>query len=261
MPLSPHLETFLSFATSHLIGDLEHDYHIQLKIDHSLRVLDNAKKILKGENITGNTATLTLLSALYHDIGRFPQYARYGTFKDADSTNHGRLGLLTLRDINLPKGLGKQDWKYIRSTVALHNVKKISPETPAPLSLMVNIVRDADKLDIYSIITDHLGENSKSKPVVIHSLEDNPNRYSEAVYQCVLSKEICDYSMMRYANDFILVITGWIFNLSFKTTLQLFAQSGIVEQAFSILPKDDKIQILESKTLKFINNNALLPLI
>jgi len=253
MPLSRHIETFTAYASSHLTGDQEHDYHIQLKIDHSLRVLDNARAILEGENVTGHTATLTSLAALYHDIGRFPQYTEYGTFKDVDSTNHGRLGVLTLRKIDLPKGLTDKDWRAIRTTVALHNVKEIRSETPASLTAMANTVRDADKLDIYSIILDHLGDNSDSKPVVIHSLEDRPHKYSQVVFDTVLSGRSCDYHLMRYTNDFILLITGWLFNLGFRTSVQLFAQSGLVEQAFSILPKDDKIQSLEEKVLKFMH--------
>ena len=242
---------------SHLTGDPEHDYHIQLKIDHALRVLDNARAILDGEKITGHVATLTLLAALYHDIGRFPQYSRYGTFKDMDSINHGRLGVLTLRELNLPAGLSRKDLRAVRATVALHNVKEIRPTTPAPLAGMVNVVRDADKLDIYPIVLDHLGKNSDSKPVVIHSLEDNPEAYSDAVFEAVVSQITCDYSLMRYSNDFILLITGWLFTLNFKTSIRLFAQSGLVEEAFSILPKDDKIKKLEEKIFTFMRYNNL----
>lgn len=257
MSLSRHVETFTAFASSHLTGDPEHDYHIQLKIDHSLRVLDNARAIIDGENVTGHTATLALLAALYHDIGRFPQYSRYGTFKDIDSTNHGRLGVLTLRELALPEGLSKQDLRAVRAAVALHNVKEIRPTTPVQLAVMVNIVRDADKLDIYPIILDHLGEDSDSKPVVIHSLEDDPDAYSDALFKAVLSQKTCDYSLMRYSNDFILLVTGWIFTLNFKTSIRLFAQSGLIEKAFSILPEDDKMQNLEEKVREFLHYNTL----
>jgi len=259
MHLSHHVETFTAFASNHLTGNQKDDYLIQLKIDHSLRVLDNARAILDGENITGHTATLTLLAALYHDIGRFPQYAKYGTFKDEDSTNHGRLGVLALREMKLPGGLTTQDWRIIRAAVALHNVKDIRTGISDPLATMVNTVRDADKLDIYAIILDHLGEESDSKPVIIHSLEDNPERYSETVYEVVFSEKSCDYHLMRYANDFILLVTGWLFNLSFTTSIQLFAQRELIEQAFSLLPKDNKIQALENKVLNLMHYKSLSP--
>ena len=257
MLLSPHVEKLTDFASSHLTGIPAHDYHIQLKIDHTLRVLANTQAILDGEKITGHIAQLSLLSALYHDIGRFPQYARYGTFKDVDSTNHGRLGVLTLRDLDLPTGVTEHDWRAIRTTVALHNVKEINPNMSDRLTTMVNIVRDADKLDINQIILDHLGKNSDSKPVVIMSLEDNPNKYSQAVYDEVFSQRTCDYSLMHYCNDFILLSIGWLFTLNFKTTIRLFAQNGLIEEAFSVLPKDDKIQSLKDKALTFIRYNNL----
>lgn len=253
MTLSRHVEIFTTFASSHLTDDPEHNYYIQLKIDHSLRVLDNARAILDGEKISGHTATLTLIAALYHDIGRFPQYSKYGTFKDADSTNHGRLGVLTLRELNLPSGLSKQDWRTIRAAVGLHNVKDIHPKTRKQLATIVNIVRDADKLDICQIILDHLGKKSNSNPVVIHSLENNPTAYSNSVLETVLSKKMCDYSLMRYSNDFIILIIGWIFTLNFKTTIGLFAQNRLIEDAFSILPKTNEIQSLKIKIIEFIH--------
>jgi putative nucleotidyltransferase with HDIG domain len=257
MNLSRHIETFTAFAAQHLTGDQKNDYLIQLKIDHSLRVLDNARAILDGENITGHSACLTRLAALYHDIGRFPQYARYGTYKDADSTNHGRLGVLTLRELDLPGKLTDRDWRTIRAAVALHNVKDIRSGLSDPLSTMLNTVRDADKIDIYEVILDHLGENSETKPVLIHSLENNPDRYSETVYNMVFSEKTCDYNLMRYTNDFILLITGWIFTLNFTASVHLFVQKNLVERAFSILPKNDKIQSLENKVLKFMHYKTL----
>jgi hypothetical protein len=35
--------------------------------------------------------------ALLHDVGRFPQYRRWRTFRDSESDNHARLSLEVIR--------------------------------------------------------------------------------------------------------------------------------------------------------------------
>ncbi|BDQ36489.1 HD family phosphohydrolase [Pseudodesulfovibrio nedwellii] len=252
MPLFDHQASLTAFANSHFKSEKDHDYHIKLKFEHSLRVCENAKAIVADEDITGHVASLATLAALFHDIGRFPQYTTYGTFKDAESINHGRLGVLTLRDQKLPHATSKKDLRLIRAAIGLHNVKAIRDTTPQPLATIANIVRDADKIDIFSVILDHLDPETESKPVVIHSLIQDQTKYSDEVYQTTLAGEIGDYSLLRYSNDFILLLIGWLFVLHYPTSVRLIAERGLIEQAFSILPKDDKIQTLNEKSHTFM---------
>ncbi|MCJ2164048.1 MULTISPECIES: HD domain-containing protein [unclassified Pseudodesulfovibrio] len=257
MSLPRHIDFFTSFATKHFSGEAENDYHIRLKLDHSLRVLDDARAIISAENITGHVAELTTLSALYHDIGRFPQFAQYGTFKDVDSINHGRMGVLALRSQELPGGFSKEDWKLIRASIGLHNAKEINPRTNDPLRTMVNVTRDADKLDIFSIILAHLGQKNGPNTVVIHSLEEHPAKYSRTIYETTLAGATCDYGALRYSNDFILLLISWVFSLNYITSIRLLSCRGLIEHAFSLLPKNDEIQTLEKKVHIFIHYKNL----
>nr|WP_321257453.1 HD domain-containing protein [uncultured Pseudodesulfovibrio sp.] len=252
MPLSDHQASLTAFANSHLNGEMDHDYHIRLKLEHSLRVYKNAKTIIADEGIPGHIANMATLAALFHDIGRFPQYSIYGTFKDAESINHGRLGVLTLRNLKLPYATPRKELRLIRAAIGLHNIKILRDTTPQPLATIANIVRDADKIDIFSVILDHLGPQAESKPVVIHSLIQDPTKYSDDVYQATLAGEIGDYNLLRYSNDFILLLIGWLFVLHYPTSVRLLAELGLIDQAFLILPKDNKIQALKEKSHIFM---------
>ena len=46
--------------------------------------------------LTRPGGTVAEAIALFHDVGRFPQYARYKTFRDSISTNHAALGASVL---------------------------------------------------------------------------------------------------------------------------------------------------------------------
>lgn len=249
MRLERHKRLVREFAARHLRDDETHDYHIRLKLEHSLRVLDNGLRIIDEEGIVGRTADLATMAALYHDIGRFPQFDRWGTYRDAESVNHGRMGLLALREMDLPDYFSPRELRLIRAAVGLHNAKEVNPALRAPLAAMVRVTRDADKADIFHIILGHLSEPHNPNRVVIHKLEEDPARFTPAVLETVGSGAACDYGSLRYANDFILLLIGWLFSLSYRATERLLLSRGLVDKAFDLLPGDPGIERLRAKVM------------
>jgi hypothetical protein len=252
MPLSAHKKRLREFAQSHLTGEDCNDYHIRLKLDHSMRVLDNGLAIIRDEGIAGRTGELAAMAALYHDIGRFPQFARWGTFKDADSVNHGRMGVLTLRGLDLPGGFTDREWRLIKAAVGLHNAKEVNPGLKGPLAAMTGVTRDADKIDIFAVILDHMSMPPTPDRVVIHQLEEHPTRYTPEVLQAVLSGGSCDYALLRYDKDFLLLMTGWLFSLNYGTSARLLLERGLVARTFEMLPGTNDIKRLEEKVLGYL---------
>ena len=64
---------------------------IRLKEKHTERVCENMILIGEALGLSDDEKVLTETMALFHDIGRFRQYAVYGTFKDADSDQDNTL--------------------------------------------------------------------------------------------------------------------------------------------------------------------------
>ncbi|ADU62359.1 MULTISPECIES: HD domain-containing protein [Pseudodesulfovibrio] len=251
MQLGPHIAVLTGFAQRHLSGDAEGDKLINLKLEHSIQVLDTARHIIAGETITGRTADICLLAALYHDTGRFPQFARYQTFNDRESVNHARLGVLTLRSMTLPDGLSGEEWRIVRFAVAQHNAKTVRPTLPARLLHPVMVVRDADKLDIFRVLLDHFGENKKN-PLVAMGLEDTSVQYSDEVYQAVLQGRTGDYRHMRFANDFKLLLAGWLHELHYPTTLAMAVEQRFPDRIFAMLPDDEPLRRLKDSVMSSI---------
>jgi putative nucleotidyltransferase with HDIG domain len=258
MPLSPHLDFLTKFARNHFSGDPSYDGMLQLKLEHTLCVFENAQKILQNESLSGTTAELATLAALYHDIGRFPQFAEYGTFNDRTSVNHGRLGVLTLRKLNMPGNLSATDWRLIRLAIGQHNIRDLSPTLPEPVATITKLVRDADKIDIFRIMSEHFSSDT-SDPAITHGFKDIPDQYSDTIYKSVMAQKNGDYGDIQCANDFKLLIIGWVFDLNFRTSFSLLEKRGLIKRIFSLLPKDVKIQDLEKKVNKFIRYNKNSP--
>jgi len=249
--LEAHIEALTRFADAHISGDDDGEL-IRLKIEHSLLVLDNARAIVRGEALPEPVARLCQLCALYHDIGRFPQLARYRTFNDRESINHGRAGVLALRGFDMPGDISPADARVIRISVGQHNLKAVREPLPAGLEHPVHVVRDADKLDIFRIMIGHF-ESDTPNPLVTMNLDSDPDAYSETVYKEVLAGQEGSYAHFRYANDFLLLLVGWTFHLRYTASLDLILSRGYMKMIFSLLPDDARINALRAKVDTFIH--------
>ena len=81
------LAAFKNYAAKYNINDVK----ITLKIAHTYRVAEISERISKSisQNIDSNLAWLL---GIFHDIGRFEQVKRFGTFLDVASVDHAELG-------------------------------------------------------------------------------------------------------------------------------------------------------------------------
>lgn len=66
---------------------------IKLKTDHTYNVSELCEKIAFSIGMTKEDINIAWLTGLLHDIGRFEQVRRYGTFNDSKSVDHAKLGV------------------------------------------------------------------------------------------------------------------------------------------------------------------------
>ena len=98
---------------------------IRLKEKHTERVCENIILLGKSLALSDEEMVLTETMALFHDVGRFKQYAIYGTFKDVDSENHALLGIRELVAYNVLDICTKDERKWITKAIANHNAVTI----------------------------------------------------------------------------------------------------------------------------------------
>ncbi len=253
MTTPPDLETlvarFQAYAGGFRTGEPDQDYHFQLKVEHTLRVLDLARRIAAEERMAPDLARLVALAALFHDAGRFLQYARYRTFSDRHSANHARLGITALLRHNLLEGLDRDTRRVVLGAVFLHNVRSLAPNLRQPLDAVTRAVRDADKLDIYPVMIAHMDGSKPLDPVVSLGVVRDPRRYSEALVAELEHRRLASYENMRYQNDFRLLTAGWIYDLNYATSRRILAQKGYLERMFQDLPQDERLAALRRQIL------------
>ncbi|WP_374289879.1 HD domain-containing protein [Desulfovibrio desulfuricans] len=234
--ISTHLAWFTAYARQKKAMETGDASPMDLKITHTMHVLDNARHTVEGEGFDAATARQSLLAALYHDVGRFEQYLRYHTFRDRESCNHGQMGVRILKAHRCLAHEAPETRKVVMAAVGMHNRFALPAKTPALVALVTNVVRDADKLDILRIMDEHLNGPGPYNPSVVLQQPDDPTIASPAIMQAVRDHRVAAYADLSCVNDFRLLLGTWFFDLHFASSRRKFLQDGHTQKLLRHLP-------------------------
>lgn len=231
------LERLFESYTSQYVTQAEDPEPFQVKIDHTANVCENMKILVRSQSWSDEGRYTALAAALLHDIGRFPQYKKYGTFSDAQSENHGSLGVGVIKNLCILSGLEKKEQQKIIRAVALHNAFCLPRNLNAGTRELVKLVRDADKLDIYRVMTElYKGIVPGRTSFITHHLLDD-GCVSPSLVQDIENRQLIDVRNVETLNDMKLLQISWIFDLNFPASLNLVQQRGYIETILSAMPQ------------------------
>ena len=232
---------FSDYCRSFATADREDQRNLDLKEEHTGRVKDNALRIASGLGLDDHDTGLAEIIALFHDVGRFPQYRDYRTFRDSESVNHAALGAKVLIDQQVLAALPKNEQDLVVRAVTLHNVFTLPGGLAPRADLHVRIIRDADKLDIWRIFIEILDLPAGGRPsAATLGLPESP-RYSPAVLERLLRRETVRLSSLATLNDFKLLQLAWIFDLNFLPSLRMVRERDVITRLSATLPVDDQV--------------------
>ena len=183
---------------------------IELKIKHTFRVMRLCEKIAIDLDLTDEEINLAKLVGLLHDIGRFEQWKKYETYDDSISLDHANLGVKILKKNNYIREYIEED-KYddiILKSVKYHSKYRLPKTLTRKEKKFVDIIRDADKIDILYLYT--IGDIT---------LEID-KEFSEKVYQSLLNKEDIDRKELQNKTDRLSVALGFIFDINCKSSVE-----------------------------------------
>lgn len=235
--ISSHKAWFLEYVAQYYEGSTDDIKYIDLKRDHTQRVLENAEHITASLTLDDRTARISLLGALYHDVGRFEQFRQYHTFSDSTSVNHGLLGSRILKHEQPLAGEPQDIQIGVRAAVALHNRFTLPANLPEHITAATNVVRDSDKLDIFPILVSNFIHDGSKNDVVTMGLKDFETNYTPVMLKQVLAGDPVKYSDMEYVNDFKLLLASWAFGIVYPASMQLMHERGVMEKLLATLPE------------------------
>lgn len=253
------LESFKKWFTDYVAGFYGTDKfindHIKLKEVHTQKVCEESKFIADSISLDTNKKRLAEIIALFHDVGRFEQFAKYRTYKDAQSVNHSLLGVKILRDKKVLEGLDKSEQSLIEKVVQLHGVAKLNSDLPEQVMLFLKLIRDADKLDILRVMLMYFNAYKANPKEYQYEMEfpDVPE-YSNNVLKSILRGEPVDYSSLQTFNDLKLLLLGWVYDINFPVTFKMIKERHLLEQIIDFMPASKEIDEVKKRVLDYVDS-------
>lgn len=252
------LNNFAEYTSAYNINDSK----IKLKVEHTYRVAGLCDRIARSLKLSGYDTDLAWLIGILHDAGRFEQIRRFGTFSDADSIDHAHYAVNILFDDGklkdylisdnpdisyyMEKG-GMESLDIIKKAVWNHSAYRIEDGLDERTTLFCNIIRDADKLDIFKVVND-----TPLKDIYNVNIEDIPKKeVSSEVMQALREKHAVLRSLKKTPADYIAAYIALAFELVFPESFIIAKEQGHLDNLmdFKTDNQNTKLQFKEIRKM------------
>ena len=236
-------KAFDDYTSKYDISDIK----IKLKVEHTYRVAEIAEEIAKSIFDDKSYVDFAWFLGLLHDVGRFEQVKRFNTFNDEASVDHAEFGadLLFREELlfdffpeNFRQQMTVEDQKWIalaEEAIRAHNKLKIPEDLDEFSKTFCNLLRDADKADIFKVLTDVPFEERTTGFVGIPGQVGARDEVMQYVYAhaCV--------PRMTIRTEFETLISHACmgFELVFDKTKEIVKQQGYLQTYLNWLPKNE----------------------
>jgi len=242
---------FDDYSSKYYKGDEKLDYPVQLKYNHSKRVCKEASLINNSlpDGMLDKYIVETI--ALFHDLGRFEQYRIYKTFNDRLSKNHAVLSIQEMNKHKLLIDCTSRERYLISNAVRYHNALTPPINKDNETKNYINIIRDADKLDILNMFSDYYSNKNFHDKIIELNLPDT-SAYSKSIVNNIFAKKPALMADMKNLNDFKLIQIAWIYDINYKKTYYEIKKRHLIENITEKLPKNAEIEKIIDQIFSFI---------
>lgn len=216
---------------------------LEFKRGHSGRVAGNSALIAAGLGLAGAEVALARAAGLLHDAGRFTQYTRYASFRDADSLDHGLEGRRVLAEKAAPLFADGKAFGRLLCAVQYHNRKPedLPPGLPAGEDSLLRLVRDADKLDIMGELIASV-ENDGFRRLQELVPDIKPERaLTPGVLAAAARGETLSIKNLFTLGDILVMVAGWFHDLNYGPARELAARRGFLASLRRQLPESAEL--------------------
>lgn len=220
-------QTFLEYTNKYDASDEK----IKLKIGHTFRVARLCERIAADLKLSANELDFAWLIGMLHDVGRFEQVKRYGTFNDAQSVDHAAFGADLLFQDGLiadflPGADDKKELSLLELAIRNHNVYHLPESLHKRETLFCNLIRDADKIDILKVNID-----TPMELIYDVTTEELKNSVvTEQVLQSFAEEKTILKSIRKNAVDSLVGHISLTFELVFPISLSIVEKQGYLEK-------------------------------
>lgn len=256
---SEHLASFKrwfsDYVAAYYTADPVRNGTIRLKEEHTERVCNEIIMLGQALGLSAHGLLLSETMALFHDVGRFQQYATYGTFKDTSSENHAKLGLRELAKHRVLSVCLEAERSLITKAIGYHNVRMLPKDEESKTLFFAELLRDADKLDIWRVFIDYYNgqydHHVQRNSTIVWGLP-NDRVYSPKIVDALRRQEMADTRHMVTLNDYKLLQISWVFDVNFGPTFDAVYERQYIQKIAATLPQTQEIRETVGMVLAYL---------
>ncbi len=227
----------------------------QLKVKHTYKVADISEQIAIDLKLSTIDVDLAWLIGLLHDIARFEQNKRYGTFNDLVSVDHAELGA----DILFKEGKIRDFTNteiyddIIENAIRFHNKYRVDNSLDDRTRTFCNIIRDADKLDIFRVNL----ESSKEDVYEVSEEEFKNSEFSRDIFESFFDEKVVLKQLKKNAVDGLACHLSLIYELVYPVSVKIALSQGYVDKMMNFKSENqtanEQLKLMSKKLRDYIN--------
>jgi hypothetical protein len=238
--------------------DAEIEKNIILKLAHTYRVCENITVIARSLGMKEEDVSLAKALALFHDVGRFEQLRDFGSFNDSLTVDHALLGLKVINSSGVLSILPKKERNLIRKSIWHHNKYQIPVTEKAEVTLFSKLIRDADKLDILRIVTEHFETRDQHPNQALDFGQTDELGLTEEVVADILQGNMVRIAALKTLGDMRLMYSSWIFDINYPITLAYVKERGYLERLLADLSLEPEIIHVRNSLQAYLEKRSLV---
>jgi len=204
------------------------DEKVRLKVEHTYRVCELCETIAKASGFDENETETAWLTGLLHDVGRFEQLRRYGTFEDAKSIDHAQFGAdILFRENKIRDYIDDaSEDELLEKAVRCHSAYRVPAKYSEREKKFANLLRDADKIDILKVN-------------ILFPLEEIYNVTTQELKNCTVTPEVMQAfheghavlrSLKKTPVDNVVGHISLVYELVYPVSTRIMYEQGYLEK-------------------------------
>ena len=224
------------------------DHHmVSAKLRHTQRVQDHVLAIIKEAKPSRENARCAELAALLHDAARFPQLVRTASYDDHTGYNHAEAGARIVADAGLLDPLPERFGERVLTAIGLHNLGVLPTDLDPEDRLVLDILRNADKLDALRNCIRYLDPKNPKGRALKSGMTFHPTNVSRETLDLAMNRQLIPFGSIVWSNDYTVFLCCWLYDLHFHCVFERLKTSGIYETLLGKLPDGDPFDALKTQ--------------
>lgn len=240
-------DTFHNYTESYDLSNVK----IALKASHTYRVAALCDRIAKSLSLSPEEVDLAWLIGMLHDLGRFEQVCRFGSFDDATTVNHAALSADLLFKDGLIRAYvsDNQEDTLIEKAIRLHNVYALPAGLTGRERTFCQILRDADKLDIFKVNV----ETPLEEILNVTAEDIETSSVSQKVLEDAVLCRNCDRRFVATPADHIVSHISLVFGLIYDESIRIVKEQGYLDRLLASRSQNPETNDAMEQVRKAVN--------